>query len=361
MNREISKSTNNKHNSLMKGKKRCQAGTRTLAVTFTKNLSCDFDYSATAVRRHEILKFMQHVNVDSIMDYWCVGFEYGEEKHHPHLQGYFHLEKQRGFAAIKRMLGDDVHFEFSKGSPESNRRYCRKGLDPQYNPTGYKDAVFMERGELPRQGKRRDIDDIKEMMADGKSMRECIESARSYQAAKHCQLLFSLRKPKMEFKKKEVLWFWGATGTGKSRAAFDLMKARGMEEKAWISGSTLKWFQFYVDEEFVIFDDLRFSSTEFSTLLRLLDGYPFCVEYKGGAVWWSPKVIVITSPVHPRDFSNVAKGEDVAQLLRRIDTIREFTGAPQVEGSVPGALVPMLNGQVSDLGKQEKKEVIEID
>lgn len=264
---------------------------------------------------------MEHVCQILNVVYWVVGYEICPATKRHHLQGYIYLQNPVSFNGVKDAFGDDTHIECAHGSPSDNRKYCTK------------DGVFVEHGQLPQQGKRRDIDDLREMMDEGKSLRECLEASRSYQAAKHCQLLFSLKKPKMEFKKKEVLWYWGATGTGKSRAAFALMNERGMSEKAWISGSTLKWFQFYVDEEFVIFDDLRFNSTEFSTLLRLLDGYPFCVEYKGGAVWWKPSTIVVTSPRHPRDFSNVAQGEDVAQLLRRIDVIKEFRVAEKKDAA----------------------------
>lgn len=244
-------------------------------------------------------------------EYLICGREKGA-KGTEHMQCYVFFAHARSFQSVRKMLGGRAHIEPAKGTPQQNRAYCSKEGD------------FIERGVLPVAGKRRDIDDIKDLMNVGKSMRECLESARSYQAFQHCKALFGLKKPKLEFKKKEVWWFWGPTGTGKSRRALAVMHERNLQDDCWISGSTLRWFQFYMGEKAAIFDDLRFSSTEFSTLLRLLDGYPFCVENKGGAVWWEPSFIIITTPSHPKDWSNVSKGEDVAQLLRRIDVTTEF-------------------------------------
>lgn len=243
--------------------------------------------------------------------YLIAGNEVGKQGT-PHMQCYIYFHHAKTFSAVQKLLGGRAHIEAAKGSPAQNRVYCSK------------DGDFREWGELPRQGKRKDIDDIKELMNAGASQRQCIEAARSYQCAKHVQLLFSIKKPKLEFVKKEVLWYWGPTGTGKSRRAIEVVKERGFEEDTWISGSTLQWFQFYMDEKAAIFDDLRFNSTEFSTLLRLLDGYPFSVPVKGSAVWWKPVLIIVTTPNHPKDWNNVAKGEDVDQLLRRITCIVEF-------------------------------------
>lgn len=297
---------------------------RTRGWCFTKNLSLRSTDSAKdpkgqicVIERYLLGVCAEHGGDD--FTYMVVGFEHAPSTGRPHLQGYVYFANPVRFSTVKDILGNDVHIEPARGSPQQNRVYCTK------------DGVFVERGDLPVQGKRVDIDDLKEMMAAGSSERDCVMAARSYQSAKHVQLLFSMKKPKLEFHKKEVLWYWGPTGTGKSRRALAVANERGYSEDTWISGSTLQWFQFYMDEKCAIFDDLRYSSTEFSTLLRLLDGYPYCVPVKGSARWWTPKLIIITTPYHPRDWSNVCKGEDIEQLVRRIDCIVEFKVANKDE------------------------------
>lgn len=374
MNQENSKSKNTKHNSLMKGKKRCQSGTRTLAVCFTKNLSCNFDYSATAVRRLQITQFMHHVNVDSIMDYWCVGFEYGEKKKHPHLQGYFHLQKQLGFSRIKKMLGDDVHFEFAKGTPEENREYCRKGLDPKKNPTGFADAVFMERGDLPQQGKRNDLHAMREMFKSGRPLCEVVLECKSYQAMKGAELLSKYIVPNITKKKKvEVLWFYGPTGTGKTHAAYALVEERGMGDSLWVSADSLKWFDGYGGQRAVIVDDIRRDDINFNYLLRLLDGRPIRCPVKGSFVTWNPDLIIFTCPMDAASFCPCTENNE--QLTRRVvqrqfkDRYVEQVEEVQVEGAaaIPaGSELKPFNGVLAEVQatqdyNEKKKEVIEIE
>ena len=94
----------------------------------------------------------------------------------------------------------------------------------------------------------------------------------------------------------------------------------------WISNDSLKWFDGYHGQELAILDDFRRGMlSDWSFLLRLLDGYPLLVQVKGAHVKWCPKIIVITSPGTPEDaFQWVTKDGDVQnwdhqeQLERRI-------------------------------------------
>lgn len=70
-------------------------------------------------------------------------------------------------------------------------------------------------------------------------------------------------------------------------------------------------------------DDFRPEDMRFQRLLRLLDRNPFRVEVKGGYRQFDSGLIFITCPRHP-DSVYLDKGEDLAQLLRRLDEIIEF-------------------------------------
>lgn len=127
-----------------------------------------------------------------------------------------------------------------------------------------------------------------------------------------------------EYAKKLVLWFRGESGEGKSRMAVDIAKKYNLDY--WISNDSLKWFDGYHGQELAILDDFRRGMlSDWSFLLRLLDGYPLLVQVKGAHVKWCPKIIVITSPGTPEDaFQWVTKDGDVQnwdhqeQLERRI-------------------------------------------
>jgi len=85
-------------------------------------------------------------SVDAV--YLCFGVESGSDKLTPHLQGYVYFQQPKGLAAVKTLFQNkQMHLESSKGSPLQNRTYCSK-----------EDGEFFEKGEIPQQGKRTDID-----------------------------------------------------------------------------------------------------------------------------------------------------------------------------------------------------------
>jgi hypothetical protein len=118
------------------------------------------------------------------------------------------------------------------------------------------------------------------------------------------------------------LWYWGDTGCGKSHAARSYFRERGIE--FWISGVTLRWFDGYILQKGVIFDDLRYEDLSFSWLLRLLDKSPLRVEIKGSSVEWCPTTIIITCPFAPGAFAGFYPRENPQQLLRRLTQVVRF-------------------------------------
>lgn len=67
---------------------------------------------------------------------------------------------------------------------------------------------------------------------------------------------------------------------------------------------------------------------------------------KGGFQWWLPKKIVITTPYRPEHTFKTR--EDISQLLRRIDEIREFTGDNCLEDSADAELRGALRESTSE-------------
>jgi len=135
-----------------------------------------------------------------------------------------------------------------------------------------------------------------------------------------------------------VFWFWGPTGCGKSRAAFEEYP------EAYVKMPSCKWWDGYEQQEAVIIDDYRRDLCTFSELLRLFDRYPHRVEAKGSSVHFNSKVIIVTTPKNPQDTWEGRSEEDVAQLLRRIEVVRHFpaaAGPPVVPAMfVPGFIPP---------------------
>ncbi len=84
------------------------------------------------------------------IEYMIYGKEVGEQGT-PHLQGFIYKKNPTTFKALKNKIGiERIHLESANGSPLQNYKYCSK------------DGDFIEFGELPESGKRKDLNDIKE-------------------------------------------------------------------------------------------------------------------------------------------------------------------------------------------------------
>lgn len=106
--------------------------------------------------------------------------------------------------------------------------------------------------------------------------------------------------------------FWGDTGTGKSRTAWE---RGGMD--AYPKDPRTKFWCGYNGQETVIIDEFR-GGIDISHMLRWLDRYPVIVEIKGSSVVLRAKTIYITSNVDPRHWYPDLDEKTKSALLRRL-------------------------------------------
>lgn len=235
--------------------------------------------------------------------YIIIGDEVGETGT-PHLQGYVEFFDAHTMSAIKKYM-PRAHLEIAYGNAEQNREYCTK------------EKFLYEGGAPKRQGKRNDIRRVRDQLDDGANMRSIVTTASSHQSIRMAEVYLSYHEQKRNWKPL-VKWFYGPTGTGKSFTAYKELE----DEDVYTAGDTARWWQGYDANSSVILDDFRSSFICFNNLLKLLDCYPYLVEVKGGSRQFLAKKIIITSPFHPKDVYKT--NEEVEQLIRRIDEIREF-------------------------------------
>lgn len=226
----------------------------------------------------------------------------------PHLQGYAYWSQPKTLKACKDLL-PTAHWEVAKGSPQQNKDYCSKSVTRVSDP--------VEEGELPRQGKRNDIQEACDLIKEGKRLKD-LDGAVVVKYAKGLQLYRQLFQAPRNTP-PTVHWFYGSTGTGKSRRAAEL----GGDDIYWKPPG--KWWDLYSNEKTVVLDDLRSEDYSFQFLLRLLDRYPLKVEFKGGFCEFTSSVIIITAPCRPEELYTFYDQRDhIAQLHRRITHIVEF-------------------------------------
>lgn len=111
---------------------------------------------------------------------------------------------------------------------------------------------------------------------------------------------------------KNVKCFYGSTGTGKSRKAWE---EGGLD--AFPKDPLTKFWDGYQGQENVIIEEFR-GSINISHILRWLDRYPVVVEVKGGAVVLKAKNVWITSNLHPDMWYPDLDDETKKALKRRM-------------------------------------------
>jgi len=116
---------------------------------------------------------------------------------------------------------------------------------------------------------------------------------------------------------RRCMVFWGKTGTGKSRRAWD---EAGLD--AYCKDPRTKFWDGYNDEENIVIDEFR-GGIDISHLLRWLDRYPVRVEIKGSSKPLKAKCIWITSNISPVMWYPMLDEETLAALTRRL-IITEF-------------------------------------
>lgn len=228
-----------------------------------------------------------------------------------HIQGYIEFNGKQSIREIQKLC-PGIHLEIRRGTRQQARDYCKK--------TETSVGTVIELGEFKtEQGKRNDIERIKEAFNNGDNLPDIVWNiATNLQSIKIAEKLLEYKQEKRDpMKPPEIRWYYGETGTGKTKSVYD-----EFESDEIYSSTTFKWWNGYYQQKCILIDDMRKDYAKFHQLLRLLDRYPIQVQTKGGHAQINSPVIIITSAYHPKDLYDTR--EDIQQLLRRITTIKQF-------------------------------------
>lgn len=247
--------------------------------------------------------------------YSIAGLELAPTTGRPHVQGYVYKKSKLSavkLASILRELFDSApHLERARGTPQENQTYCSK------------DGDYFEFGQCPSQGSRSDLAALAQAVIAGESLADIATKHPSDYIRYHGGIkafhLLTHSKPRDMHVASTVHWWFGPTGVGKSRKAFEMFG-----DSAYVKMND-KWWDGYTGQSQVIFDDYRPSLCPFHELLRILDRYPYRVQPKGGSIELSANVFVVTTCSRPEVLWHNRTEEQLNQLLRRITHIVEFT------------------------------------
>lgn len=241
--------------------------------------------------------------------YLIFGKEVGEEGT-PHLQGYVSFENAKTLATLKKKFQKRAHWEVARGTPKQASEYCEK------------DGDVFERGERPMSQAEIGKQESDRWEAAYKAVEEgrLDEVPKDILCTKLKNIEYAVDRVRASKRKLDTLdgdleheWWYGASGTGKSR------KAREENPGAYIKDPKNAWWDGYQGEEVVIIDDFdKFQVKQSGDMKRWLDRYVFKAEVKGGYLGdIRPKKIIITSNYHPKE---IWEESDItlSTILRRV-------------------------------------------
>jgi len=299
-----------------------------------------------------VSSIMEKLSVEA--EYWVFAYETGSLNNTPHLQGYIEFATQRTWNGVRDKVFSGVvsWLDVRHGTQEDALSYCKKGEQSheQWEKLGIdgpdygKNAKFEESSKkMKKQGKRNDIIKARLLINEGKGMAQIVESIDSYQAVRMSELILKYSEQPRKWETM-IYWYWGNTGCGKTRKAYDtaqeLLRTEFKDfsdEPYWTSGN-LKWWEGYDGHPVVIIDEFRDTHATLDQMLRLTDRYPYRVENKGGSRQLRAKYIFITSCYPPEELFKDAsrmhrkQRDSVAQLLRRIVNIQNLSTDPKWKG-----------------------------
>ena len=227
----------------------------------------------------------------------------------PHLQGAVTFKRLYQFSQVK-VLHNSAHWEIARAISDFN--YCKK----------FGGEIVRDESN-GKQGRRTDIEDVREMLESGESLVQVSKKARSMHSISFAKAWLSINEKHLPMGTKiSIHWYYGCSGLGKTKKVLD-------QCQPYIPLS-FKWWDGYDGQSEVLLDDLRPDWCQPSQLLRLLDPYRFQyrVEIKGSSRPLLATTIYITTPWHPDDFWRDTQ-EDTNQLMRRIDHLLHFRGDGQ--------------------------------
>ena len=114
---------------------------------------------------------------------------------------------------------------------------------------------------------------------------------------------------------RSAVLYWGATGVGKSRRAWEEL---GLD--AYPKDPRTKFWCGYKGQKNVIVDEFR-GGIDVGHVLRWLDRYPVNVEIKGCSMPLSAERFIFTSNLHPNGWYPDCDVLTMAALLRRIEVV----------------------------------------
>jgi hypothetical protein len=267
------------------------------------------------------------------LDYFAIVKEIGE-KGNPHYHIFCCFSSTVRCSSIKRNF-PEIHIDACRGTIDENIQYLKKTgkwADTAKAETTV-EGTFQEWGTKPSEsaGKRKDMQELYQMIADGMSNAEILAVNQDYilQLDKLDKLRNTLLQEKFGKTRRldlEVIYVYGETGSGKSRGVLD---EEGDDRVYRITDYTHPWDGYNNSEPVVVFEEFR-SNLPIGEMLQLLDIYPLMLRARYANRWACyNKVYIISNLKLESQYPN-ADDPSWEAFLRRIHKIKEYKSKDKI-------------------------------
>ena len=254
------------------------------------------------------------------MSYLLYAPELCPETQKPHWQCYVVWKNTRTMSATSKALGN-VWCRPAEAGIKFQLDYIRGPYSWEGKTKPFNDK-WKEFGKQPAQGKRADLDAIKETILTGEKTVDdlVLESPMVYhmygRTMEKIEELALLKKYRTEMTTCE--WLVGETGKGKSHRAFENYSP----ETHYVLPDDKGWWDGYKGQDVVIINDFRGHIT-YNNLLQMIDKWPYSVSRRGKCpLPFVSKHVIITSSLEPsKVYHNRDEEDSIAQLLRRVKVV----------------------------------------
>lgn len=284
-------------------------------------------YAITNELLQKIVGVAKTLHEAGVLNYFAVKREIGSKKQGIHGQAYAWFTKPQKYTTVRNYW---IHLNPAVACQERRAKY-RKQLrgyvfkaettDPAPGSGPFEVGVFKD----TQPGHRTDLDNLCEMLKEGKTQRELFEASpatwcRNFRSLKAAEAFVG--PPVTLFRDPpKILVLWGETGGGKSKLARKtaLQAVLGDEKQVYVYDNEGMFWNDYTSQKAVIFEDFPGTSDyyKYPNLLRLLDPYTSRGNRKGDHMYCHATHFIFTSNLHPKDWYKF-EAYNKGQLLRRI-------------------------------------------
>lgn len=243
-----------------------------------------------------------------------------------HYQGCIAFNKRMRAPGVKAVIGHEAaHIEICKGSLGTNLKYCTKE-ESRINGPWYWPSIEVW-NDIKGQGKRTDLDELKESLDNGATMKEISQDhfAAFLKYSNGIRNYISLQSNPRVNTEMIVKFWYGKTGTGKTRAVFKEFDHSEVYVVMRPTNGSL-YYDGYIGQKCILFDDF-YGWAPISHMLNIMDRYPMMLKVHGGMVplLESTTTIIITSNNNLEAlYENVSNEEVMRAFRRRITECKQF-------------------------------------